>query len=67
MSGPDKGHDAFWTLLEKHVDLEAFTPLGRVLGRQHVPVEFEGERALAFDMTEYAAQACELYTSLSGS
>ena len=67
LSGPAEAHDAFWTLLEKHVDLEDYTPLGRVLGRQHVPVIYEGERALAFDMTEYAAQACELYTSLSAS
>ena len=66
LSGPIGAHEAFWEKLAKHVDVEPPQELGRVLGRQHQSSLHEGMSVVAFDMEEYARQACDLYESLEG-
>lgn len=66
LSGPAEAHDEFWAKLSQHVDLEPCSELGRVLGRQHAPITSNGVPAMAFDMEDYAQQACDLYEGLDG-
>ena len=49
LSGPTIHHEGFWSSLSKQVDLEPFTPLGRVLGRSHRFVLHKGMKALSLE------------------
>ena len=66
LSGPIIHHEGFWSSLSKQVDLEPFTPLGRVLGRSHRFVLHEGVKALALETDDLARQCVDLYEALSG-
>jgi hypothetical protein len=65
LSGPSQHHDALWSQLKEKVDLEDVTDLDRFLGRHHKFFTKEGLRCVAYDMCDYARQACELYCSLN--
>ena len=80
LAGPTDLHGLFWQRLTTLVDLEEPTEIDRVLGRHHRVVRtgrantFEGEapnaalcdsdRAMTFDMEDYAQQCVDLYESL---
>ena len=66
LSGPERHHAGFWKELRKDVDLEPETGLERILGRHHDSVDVEGIECLAFNMQDYAQQACDLYLKVSG-
>ena len=61
LSGPAIHHEGFWSSLSKQVDLEPFTPLGRVLGRSHRFVLHKGIEALALEAEDFASQCVDLY------
>ena len=48
------------------MDREKETGLERILGRYHDGLTIEDKEYLAFNMEDYAQQACELYSSASG-
>ena len=56
LSGLTIHHEGFWSSLSKHVDLETFTPLGRLLGRSHRFVLHEGMKALSPETEDFARQ-----------
>ena len=58
-------HDGFWSSLSKQVDLEPFTPLGRVLGRSHRFVFHKCMKALSLETEDFARQCVDLYEALS--
>ena len=66
LSGPTIQHEDFWRSLSKQVDLEPFTPLGRVLGRSHRFVLYKGVKALALETEDFARRCVDLYEALSG-
>ena len=66
LSGTEAAHQQFWDKIRKLVDLEPETGLERVLGRHHDKVDVDGKACLAFNMQDYAQQACDLYTGLTG-
>ena len=44
LSGPAEKHDAFWQDLrtgDQPIVLEDYEPLGRFLGREHVPIHLD--------------------------
>ena len=66
LSGPSGEHASFWKRLREKVDLEEEAGLERILGRHHESVTVDGRECLAFNMQEYAQQACDLYGTVSG-
>ena len=63
---PTIHHEGLWSSLSRQVDLEPFTPLGRVLGRSHRFVLHKGVKALALETKDFARQCVDLYEGLSG-
>ena len=66
LSGPASAHDAFWSEIQKHLEIEAPTPVDRVLGRKHLLEKTASGSKMRHDMSDYAANACSLYEELSG-
>jgi hypothetical protein len=66
LSGPSGEHAPFWKRLREKVDLEPEAELDRILGRHHERVTVDGRECLAFNMRDYAQQACDLYSTISG-
>ena len=66
LSRPTIHHEGFWSSLSKQVDLELFTPLGRVLGRSHRSRLHKGMKALSLETEDFARQCIDLYEALSG-
>ena len=66
LSGPTIHHEGFWSSLSKQVDLEPFTPLGRVLSRSHRFVLRKGTKALSLETADFARQCVDLYEALCG-
>ena len=78
LSGPQEEHQRFWDRLTALVDVEPPEPVFRVLGRNHYVIDSPAESsenaalgalkdAVVFDMIDYAQQAVDLYTSITGS
>jgi len=65
LSGPAQNHDKIWSQLKQKVELEDVTELDRFLGRHHRFFTKDGMRCVAYDMRDYAQQACDMYTSLN--
>ena len=66
LSGPVENHAAFWLRLRKDFELEKEGGLERILGRHHDELTIENKAYLAFNMEDYAMQACELFGTVSG-
>ena len=66
LSGPAGNHAAFWERLRQDVELEQETGLERILGQHHDHLTHANKEYLAFNMGDYALQACELYSTVSG-
>ena len=66
LSGSTIRHEGFWSSLSKQVDLEPFTPLGRVLGRSCQFVLHKGLKALSLGTEDFARQCVDFYEALSG-
>ena len=78
LSGPQEERQRFWDRLTALVDVEPPEPVFRVLGRNHYVIDSPAESsenaalgalkdAVVFDMIDYAQQAVDLYTSITGS
>ena len=67
LSGPEKAHDAFWKRLGADVDLDPYEPLNRFIGRDHQVLDKTAKgTTLGFNMTEFAQQAVDQYSKLTG-
>ena len=66
LSGPAGEHADFWKRIRQDVELDPETGLERILGRQHDQLTHDNKGYLAFNMEDYALQACELYSAVSG-
>ena len=62
LNGPEKNDSKFWSVLQKHVQLEEPAELTKVLGRNHVMCD----QGLALHSADFAKQCVELYEQLSG-
>ncbi|CAE7545185.1 RE1 [Symbiodinium sp. CCMP2592] len=66
LSGPEGAHDAFWSELQTHLEIEPPTPVDRVLGRKHLFEKTALGSKMRHNMSDYAANACSLYEELPG-
>ena len=66
LAGEASKHEGVWKTLKQHINLDPPTEFGRVLGRDHRLVKFEGSRALALECSDFACQCVSLYEELSG-
>ena len=76
-AGPTIEHESFWAKLTSVVDIEPPEPIYRILGRNHLVMPlnqadgheecaaFRVQKALIFDMLDYAHQTVDLFISAS--
>ena len=54
LSGKASEHEGFWKTLKQYINLDPPSEYGRVLGRNHRLVWFQGSKAVALESSDFA-------------